>query len=359
MSDFIFNAITDPKNIQQTVDQIELSNQNTIFSSAYWFRNSIGQDNISYTATDAGGTVQQALHLTLKRKLGFCIAEMAGEPFTQYNDACNNGQHSIDDFFKNCLDDLKSRKIDAVHLHNVRADAHIIEYCQAHGLGVAEKHAPWIDLTKFENYEVYFNSLSKTTRKTYRRLFRELDTEFKVYIDAEITAELVNEIIALKAKQLGEHGKSSRVFADPQNLKQLTEILTTQTNDFKTFVSTVRCDGQLASAAISHIKDDHYYGYIVAMDNGFIKYSPGNAHVILNVEYSYNHGITNYDFLSPADEYKYRWSKNNSIAVYDILLPMSAKGKLYGSIYLNKLRPMLKSIYLNVKNSSLYKALKK
>uniref|UniRef100_A0A2A4YXU5 BioF2-like acetyltransferase domain-containing protein n=1 Tax=OCS116 cluster bacterium TaxID=2030921 RepID=A0A2A4YXU5_9PROT len=359
MSNLIFNAITGQKDIQNTVDQIKLGSHNTVFSSVFWLRNSIGADNISFTASDAGGQIQQALHLSVKHKFGFKIAEMAGEPFTQYSDAINNSQQPIDNFFKHCLAHLNGKHIDAVHLRNVRADAHIIEYCQNNGLILEKKQAPWIDLTKFENYEAYFNGLGKTTRKTYRKLFRDLDTQFNVYLDDQITAELVNEIVELKAKQLDEYRKSSRVFADQKNLEQLTKMLTTPSDDFKIFVSTVSCDGKLASAAISFIKGDHYYGYIVAMDNRFIAYKPGNIHVILNIEYAYANGITKYDFLSPADEYKYRWSKNNAIAVYDILLPMSAKGKLYGSVYLNNLRPMLKSAYLYMCNSRLYKAFKK
>ncbi|MBL1242024.1 MAG: hypothetical protein COB13_009245, partial [OCS116 cluster bacterium] len=86
---------------------------------------------------------------------------------------------------------LNGKHIDAVHLRNVRADAHIIEYCQNNGLILEKKQAPWIDLTKFENYEAYFNGLGKTTRKTYRKLFRDLDTQFNVYLDDQITAELV------------------------------------------------------------------------------------------------------------------------------------------------------------------------
>ncbi|PCI88150.1 MAG: hypothetical protein COB24_03390 [Hyphomicrobiales bacterium] len=359
MSNFTFRAITGKKNIQNTVDQIKLDGQNTVFASGSWFRNLINDDNISFIAQDQNGQVGQALHLNLKRKFGFCIAEMAGEPFTQYSDAISYNQQSIDGFLKNCLTHLADIQVDALHLRNVRADAHIIEYCQKNGRIMAEKQAPWVDLTQFENYEAYFNSLSKTTKKTYRRLFRELDAQYNVYLDDEITRELIDEIIELKSMQLDEHGKSSRVFADLQNLKQLGTILTTQTDDFNIFVSTIRCAGTMVSAAISFIKGKNYYGYIVTMDNNFIKYKPGNIHVILNIEYAYNHGITSYDFLSPADEYKYRWSKNNSIAVYDILLPMNAKGKLYGSVYLNKLRPRLKSIYLYICNSRLYKALKK
>ncbi|MBL1421738.1 MAG: GNAT family N-acetyltransferase [Alphaproteobacteria bacterium] len=359
MSNFTFKAITGKKNIQNTVDQIKLDSQNTVFASGSWLRNLINDNNISFTAQDQNGQVAHALHLNLKRKFGFCIAEMAGEPFTQYSDAINHNQQSIDDFLKICLAHLADIQCDALHLRNVRADAHIIEYCQANGRILAKKQAPWVDLTQFENYEAYFNSLSKTTKKTYRRLFRELDTQFNVYLDDEITRELIDEIIELKSMQLDDHGKSSRVFADLQNLKQLSTILTTQTSDFNIFVSTIRCGGTLASAAISFIRGERYYGYIVTMDNNFIKYKPGNIHVILNIEYAYNHGITSYDFLSPADEYKYRWSKNNSIAVYDILLPMNAKGKLYGSVYLNKLRPRLKSLYLYMYNSRLYKVFKK
>ncbi|MGL1920968.1 MAG: GNAT family N-acetyltransferase [Hyphomicrobiales bacterium] len=360
MSKFIFSAITNAQDIKNIQSEIELNDQNNVFVSAYWFQNFIDDNYITYTATDENGKIQCALNICVHSKLGFKIAEIAGEPYTQYNDVVNNSDSSVDEFFAQALDHLKTQSVDALHLRNVRADAHIHNYCQKHGTILANKKAPWIDLSQYENYEAFFNSTSKTTRKVYRKLYRNFENiENNIYVDEQITPELIKEVLALKASQLSSYGLSSRVFVDPQNIAELVEAFANPSPDLKTIIGTIRIDGALISAAISHAKADVFYGYIIAMDVKFTSFSPGNAQVIANVEWAMQQGITVFDFLAPSDDYKFKWSKDNYTAAYDFLMPMSSKGRLYGSVYLQFLRPKLKKAYLALRNSSLYKTLKK
>lgn len=359
MSVLAFNVIDNAQGITDILSQIALTDQNSVFPSAYWFRHHVDEHNISFTATDADGVIQQALHLRIYKKLGFTIAETAGQPFSQYSDVINNSGQPADDFFKQALQSLKAKGVDALHLHNVRQDAHIINYCQANGTILEDKQAPWIDLAAYEDYPAYFNSTSKTTRKIYRKFFRDLDVETNTYVDEQITRELVIEVINLKAAQLESQGLSSRVFADADNMQQLIDIFSTPTSDFKTHIGTCRADGKLVAAGVSHVKGQTFYGYIIAMDVDYTRFSPGNSLVLGNIEWAYQNGIAIFDFLAPADHYKFKWTKDNATPAYDVLLPMSAKGRFYGSIYLKKLRPILISAFLYIKNSRLYKTLKK
>lgn len=346
MRKLIFNSITSATEIKRIIYQTELNNQNNVFASGHWHFKSTQPNCISYTNTDQNNYIQQAIHFKITNKFGFSIAEIAGEPNTQYNDAINNSSGSVDEFLQKCLEDLESRGIDALNLHNVKEDAHIYKYCYENGHILEKKHAPWINLTTFENFDSFFTSTSKTTRKVYRRLFREFDVQYQVFLDEQISEDLIDKIINLKVKQLAKLGKSSRVFMNQNNLDDLKAIFTNPNDDYKIFVSTLKCNGALVSGAISFIKHDTYYGYIVAMDDEYTKYSPGNAHVILNVQWSFENNLDIYDFLSPADEYKFKWTKNNSTPVFDIIIPMTLRGKIFGSVYLTKIRPKLKILYL-------------
>lgn len=350
MLDFKFNVIDDAQAIKDLMHQIEVNSSYNIFQSAYWLANSIDENNISFTATNSDGKICKALHVKIRRKFGFKIAELADEPYGQYSDVVSTDGQPSDEFFEKSLDYLKANGVDAMHLLNVRADANIYQYCQKHGETLADKQAPWIDLKAYENYEAYFNSASKTTRKIYRKFFRDLDVETKSYIDEEISPELVEEVLQLKSKQLANNGQTSRVFADEKNVACLAEIFTNPTPDFKTHIGTCRCDGKMVAAAISHVKGNVYYGYIIAMDVEYTRFSPGNAQVLLNIEWAYENGIEIFDFLAPADNYKFKWTHKNYAKANDVLLPMSVKGKFYGSIYLQKLRPVLKSAYIKLKN---------
>lgn len=348
MKHFEFKALTDAGELNRFLNQTKLNEHNNVFSSSHWYKESTQAKNVAYILLDENKDIQQSLHLNITTKCGFSIAEFAGEPYIQYNDAINHGDKPISDFVAQSIQHLKSMNVDAIYLHNVREDAHIFEYCQQNGNVIETKQAPWIDLAKFENYEAFFESTSKTVRKVYRRLFREFDVKFEVYLDEEISEQLIDDIINLKIKQLGEVGRSSRVFMSSARLAELRTIFTHPNDDFKIFVSVIKCDDVLVSGAISLIKDGIYYGYIVAMNTEYTKYAPGNAHVLLNVNWSYENGVTDYDFLSPSDEYKIRWAKNNSIPVYDFIIPMNRRGKMFGSIYLKKIRPLLKKFYLAV-----------
>lgn len=342
-----FNFTTSPDKIATVNSELGLSGLSNIFSTNHWFCTN-DENIITYFSTNETGNICHIINVKITKKLGFNIAELAGEPIIQYNDLNNSGTHPVNDFLDKTLESLKQKNVDALYLHNVKKDAYLHDFCLAKGIVMEKKQAPWIDLSHYENYEDFFNQTSKSVRKIHRRLFREFTVECQVYIDGDIKKEVVDEIIELKIRQLKQLGKSSRLFANKDELKKLKDIILTQSKDFKTFVSVLRCNGELVSGAISFVKADRYYGYIVAMDNDFSKYSPGNAHVLLNVKWSIANGLICYDFLAPADDYKFRWTKGNYTDVTDILLPLNFRGRIFGSIYLKKIRPWLKSSYLEL-----------
>lgn len=359
MSDLVFNAITNAQDIKNMLAQLEVNDQNNLFASSYWFHNLIDDNYISYTATDEDGKIQCALHVCTHKKLNFKIAEIAGEPYSQYSDAINNGDQPVDAFLAQAFEHLYAQGVDAIHLRNVRADAHIYDYCQNNGVILEEKQAPWIELDNYADHAAFVKAAGKNVPRVYRKLFREFEVKYECFVDEQVSSDLVRQVIKLKMQQLDIHGQTSRVFASHDKIEKLVEILSTPSPDLKTIIATITCDGVLASASISHAKADTHYGYILAMNADYTRHSPGNAQVIKNVEWAMENNITKFDFLPPADSYKFKWTKNNYTAAYDILLPMTAKGKMYGSIYLKFLRPKLRDLYLAVKNSSLFKALKK
>ena len=51
-----------------------------------------------------------------------------------------------------------------------------------------------------------------------------------------------------------------------------------------------------------------------------------------------------FDLLLPHDAYKYSWSSAHMGAA-DYYLPLSSRGSLYGMLYLERLRPLLRHAY--------------
>ena len=328
--------------------------ENNMFSSPHWFENGPDQNIFSFFegAEDQGSN---AIHVKFGQTFGLKFAEIAGEPYIQYNDMIKKGTQSVDGFLDYFLNYLKTNKIDALHLHNVRSDAHIFEYCQANGIILAQKMAPFLNISNYAKFDDYLASLSKQSRYTFRKLARTRDCEFNVYVDDEISRGLVDYILAQKATQLELRGETSRLFADQEKVEQLADRLSTPSVDYKTYVSTLKIDGVIASSSVFFIKNNKLYFYILAMDDDYAKLSPGNSLVLKNIETAFALDCQIFDFLAPNDVYKLKWSRGDAIQVYDILLPVSIRGKLIGLGYLKFIRPILKKVYLSVKNHSLFR----
>lgn len=324
------------------------NNQNNPFSSPSWFADEMSQNDLSFIEGD-GEIGFNAMHVKTKNMLSVNIAELAGEPFIQYNDMLKHSSQPANIFLDKFVEHLKFNNIDALHLHNVRQDAHIFEYCRQNGSIIAEKKAAWLDLTNYEDFDGYLKSINKNTRYKYNRLPRQQDCLFETFVDAQITAELVTQVIAQKSKQLELRGETSRLFSDKTKLAQLVKKLTTPSDDFQTYVTTLKINGELASSTVVFLKNNKIHLYILAMDDDFSKLAPGNHIILENIRLAFQLNCIGYDFLAPEDAYKLKWSKDNFIPVYDILVPITHRGRIFGHAYLQNIRPFLKKIYLSVK----------
>lgn len=324
---------------------------NNVFASPHWFDNGSESNLLSFIEND------NAIHVKPHNIFGIKFAELAGEPYIQYNDMSKNGDQPTAIFLDNFVKYLKSNAVNAVHLHNVRADAHIFKYCQANGIILQQKTAPFLNLTNYDDFDGYLKSLSKQTRYNYNKSFRTHDCQYDVYVDDEISHEIVEQVIAQKTAQLKLRGETSRLFANATKLNGLIDKLTTPNTDYKTYVTTFKMDGIMVSSTVFFIKNGKVYFYILAMDDNFAKLSPGNNIVLKNIQTAFTQNCELFDFLAPNDVYKLKWSRGDAVPVFDILLPITIKGRIIGSTYLKTIRPFLKKIYLSVKNNVISKTL--
>lgn len=351
MSEDKFQTLISHQEIDEIAKTIKLSDGNNVFSSTHWFEE-IQDNNISFLS-DKTAKNQLSLNLETRSKFSIKVAELVGEPYIQYNDLIKNGtanKTSIDKFMSNTLAVLKGKKIDALYLHNVRQDAHIFDYCQKFGTIIESKKAPAIDLTGYETYESYLKTTSKKVRYWMRKINRDYECEYTQYTNDEITYEVAAEVVGLKVSQLSARGLTSRVFANPKNVETLIKFLSSSPQDFKCHVSTIKLNGKLASSTVFFSKGKKAYYYLLAMNDEFIRCSPGNAIFLHNLQYVIDNGFDEFDFLAPEDDYKFRWTKGNFVEVFDFVLPLSLKGRLFGSVYLKTIRPKLKKLYLALKS---------
>lgn len=337
-----------PNDIFQALVAQTITPQNTPFQSVDWFKNSLNQKNVSFLTEDAKqGKI--TMHLQCAKQFGLKIKEFAGEPYIQYNDVWRDGEQPVETFLSNSLASLKRDGVVALYLHNVREDAHIFEYCKKNGVITDKKQAPRLNLGDYSDFDAYLSSMSKTTRKKFRRIHDKFECEFKKYSGDQLTKERVAEVINLKQDQLNQNGLSSRIFVDSQKVQQLIDLLSTPSNDYKTIISVLKCNGKIAAGSVSFVKDNIFYAYMIGLNADFSKDSPGNHLMLLNIKAAFSEGLNYFDLLSPASTYKFRWTKGNATNSCDFLLPLNMVAKLYAVIYLKHVRKWAKKLYFTIK----------
>lgn len=336
-----------------------MNNQN-VFSLSCWHKNISNVDHNTamqmHVSVPIDAQNSRSLTVVLKSTKWLKHAELLGEPLIQYNDfestiAVNAG--SINHDF---ADEMTKNKVDYCYFRNVREHSGLHNWLKDKGTITATKLAPFIDLTDMNSMADYYAFLSAKTRKSRRRRAKKLAAkfvvEFSTYMDTDIEPDLVDQVLNLKKLQLAKFGLSSRLFSSEQKLNQLKNLVLSGDKLFKAVVSVLKCDEKIAAAEIGYLYKDTYYSFLGTMDEDFHAYSPGSCQLLKTIEWAIDNQVKIFDLLPPEDAYKFSWARENKTIVYDILLPFSLKGRLFGNVYYRILRPRIKQIYFWYKRHS-------
>lgn len=325
---------------------------NNVFTSYHWHNNSGGAQTVAIS-TKPHQDAEAYLNLHIKRNLGIRIAEMSGEPIIQYNDITNSNGEDASTFKKILLERLKQNNVDLLYFHNVRSDSNLFQQIKDIGEVIVHKQAPFINLTEFSSLDDFLKSLSPNTRKSKRRALKKLESayqvSFEILIDGQISAGLFDQVMSLKKAQLTRMGLTSRLFESQTKITALKNIILKPNKDFQCIFSLLKCDGKIAAAEIGYLADGIYYSFLGAMDDEFSSSSPGSCQLLKTIEWALQNNVKIFDLLAPEDNYKFSWTIGRYAEVYDIILPLSLKGKLIGKPYLKTIRPLLKKAYLYLK----------
>ena len=63
------------------------------------------------------------------------------------------------------------------------------------------------------------------------------------------------------------------------------------------------------------------------------------------IRWTVENGYASYDLLAPNDTYKRRWS-TGEVEIADFAYPVTLKGKLLVRVYMKRLRPALKQVFV-------------
>ena len=121
-------------------------------------------------------------------------------------------------------------------------------------------------------------------------------------------------------------------------------------------VSELRAGGRPISWEIGLRMGTTHYAFITSHAEHLTDYSPARLHMDFSQRQALADGLAAFDLMIPADAYKDSWSSARSEA-RDFHIALTRKGWLYGRLYLEVIRPQLRSAYYRMPQG-LLKALK-
>ena len=242
---------------------------------------------------------------------------------------------------------VAATKPDVVDLPRVRADAAIAPLLVELGaLQTRLQQAPYLDLKSAPDFPTYMQRHSARARKKSRAAARKLTEQgahFTQYTDGEKARETVASAIAMKRDQLTERGVISPPLVDPRMQRFFADVATGFERPTGLITYTLEFNGDQAAIDVLLECKGRIATHVFAYQTKYAKDRVGAYILERTIEQAFTDGRDTFDLLAPADDYKLRWA-DGTVDVIDWAVPISPKGRAYARIYLQTLRPMLKSV---------------
>jgi CelD/BcsL family acetyltransferase involved in cellulose biosynthesis len=285
--------------------------------------------------------------LVVSRSAGFVRLWTMGEPATQYCDALVEASPDTTKQLRRAWDHvIASVQPDLAWFPRVRDDAVIAPLMQALG-GVAVKRAkaPFVDLSDTPDFDTYMSRRSNQARKR-RRAQERREEASKIEVDAPepgaFASQLAAMTVEMKRAQLGERGVISPAFSDGRLEGFFADAARSGDEASVAQMITLKFRGEYAAANILVRCKDQMLGHVFTYDPRFAKDSFGSSLLYRSIMLAIEQGCRTLDLLSPADEYKMRHA-DGAVDVISWAVPLTAKGRAYTHVYLERVVPFLKA----------------
>lgn len=270
-----------------------------------------------------------------------------GDPVSQYGDVLVDRIDDAEAIIARSWKFLVTQtRADLARLAKVRADAAVAGVLDRLGFKViASEEAPRAALGRCPSYEAFDERFSPKLRKNRRRQLRRLEErgpiEVAVIADAPAAVEATRLAMTLKRGWLNSKGLVSRAFADTRIDGFFADAASGQ-RPAGVAVSLLSSAGEGADVNISVTCKGRRAIHILAYALKFEKVGVGNHHLEMSLRRAFDDGVEVYDFLAPRHAYKMEWA-DDAIAVNDVTLAVTRRGRWYADIYIAHVREAAKS----------------
>jgi CelD/BcsL family acetyltransferase involved in cellulose biosynthesis len=231
----------------------------------------------------------------------------------------------------------------------VRADSIIFPFVNgAFRRGGQSEAAPFLDLAAFATEDDYEKRYCKEQRRRRKRIRNELEktgpVTFELMEAGNGMDRAIEEALTEKRQWLSARGLYSRPIACSLIGQFLRELSRARTNSPAVVTSRLTAGERTVSWEIGLRFGGTHFGFITAHDTMLTAASPARLHMDLSQRQAIKDGMQIFDLMVPADPHKDSWS-NGQVDVHDFHLPISTAGRLYGRLYLEWFRPLMREAY--------------
>jgi len=278
------------------------------------------------------------------------ILRWLSEPFAQYGDILLARGADGRAWVRASLDLIRRLKgVDGIRLRHVRADSTIFPFVNgAFRRGGQSEAAPFLDLAAFATEDDYEKRYGKEQRRRRKRIRNELEktgpVNFELMDAGNGMDSAIEEALKEKRQWLSARGLYSRPIACSLIGQFLRELSHARTNSPAVVTSRLTAGERTVSWEIGLRFGGTHFGFITAHDTMLTDASPARLHMDLSQRQAIKDGMNIFDLMVPADPHKESWS-NGQVDVHDFHLPTSTAGRLYGRLYLEWFRPLMRKAY--------------
>lgn len=253
--------------------------------------------------------------------------ELIGTPVSDYNGFIITKKHGecIEQFIKHL--NRNPNKWNCIDLLDVPEHAEYLPFLAKISKTLKRVHkCPFIPLpSSYESFLQRFNSdKRKYFRKGLNRIERAFDVEFIDYSSPELCEEGMRILFDLHQKRWQSRGFSG-VFADPVFRSFSLEITNKFAQKGWLILYVLKLSGKAVAVEYGFKYNSKYYGYLTGFDPKYAYYSVGNILRLFAIRQFIQEGLTEFDFLRGAEEYKDRW---NAIPRWNYQAVLTREGRL-------------------------------
>jgi len=321
---------------------------------ASWARTFCGPDSEDQPFIISGyqGDELKFLWPLMKTRAGpVTVLRWASEPLSQYGDILLAPGECPKSWMAAAADFIRhTAGLHSIRLRHVRQDANCQPFLQeAFRDARLVEQAPWLDLSAYADdaaYEARYNSNQRRRRKKIRKAFEDEfgPVTFEVLDQGPANDAAMAQAVAEKCLWIDERGRQNQILSDEALLDFLKDFSRNASGNVRLITSQMKAGTKVLSWEIGLRFGTSHFGFITSHVNELTDYSPARLHMDFSQRRALADGMTVFDLMVPHDAHKESWS-SAATETRDYHLPLTPRGWLYGRVYLETLRPLLRDAY--------------